>query len=271
MQQSSEDDIISDPSVNHNDDHYPQNHFESLQKMQLKHFWYVGRHKFILKILLKHAPKSNFDLIDFGGGCGGWVHYLFFNVNNKLKRLALADSSLPALENARKILPKKRVELFQVDLLNLGWKNEWDVVTLLDVIEHCPDDRKIMRQVEKTMRVGAKLVVTAPALKFFWSDYDKLVKHQKRYSRSDFHDLTENTNLKLVEVRYFMFFLSPLLMISRKFTRKNSPDRVHLEHKLPNPYVNKILSKIFAAETPLGHKINFPWGTSVIGIYEKVA
>jgi hypothetical protein len=33
--------------------------------------------------------------------------------------------------------------------------------------------------------------------------------------------------------------------------------------------LNGLLSLIFAAETPLGLRLSFPWGTSVLGVFEK--
>ena len=43
------------------------------------------------------------------------------------------------------------------------------------------------------------------------------------------------------------------------------------EHKVPSPILNKMLSLVFCAESPLGHMIPFPWGTSVLGIFEKAS
>jgi hypothetical protein len=42
------------------------------------------------------------------------------------------------------------------------------------------------------------------------------------------------------------------------------------EHRTPHPYVNGVLRKIFEAETGIGHAVRFPWGTSVLGIFEKM-
>jgi len=41
------------------------------------------------------------------------------------------------------------------------------------------------------------------------------------------------------------------------------------EHKVPGRIVNGLLSLVFYAESPLGHVIPFPWGTSILGIFEK--
>jgi SAM-dependent methyltransferase len=44
---------------------------------------------------------------------------------------------------------------------------------LLDVLEHCPDDRAMLREVHRVLRVGGIVVVTVPALHAFsWLDPD---------------------------------------------------------------------------------------------------
>jgi SAM-dependent methyltransferase len=191
-----------------------------------------------------------------------------------LSEVALGDSSRVALKNAKKTLTN--TDTYQVDLMSLDWQERWDVAFLLDVIEHCPDDGEIVRQAAKALRPGGKLFITTPALDFFWSYNDEHAKHLRRYDKKRFRELEDDSGLVLKDVRYFMFFLSPLLWLSRK-TRSRDLDQEAIlkaiadEHKVPNPILNKILSLVFCAESPIGHVIPFPWGTSILGILEKPA
>jgi hypothetical protein len=71
-----------------------------------------------------------------------------------------------------------------------------------------------------------------------------------------------------------MFYLSPLLWLSRNTNLKNLNEEQKLksiqkEHEVPGKILNNILAAIFKAETPLGHILKFPWGTSIIGVFEK--
>jgi hypothetical protein len=90
--------------VSHRNDEYDESGFNTLFNMQSKHFWYIGRHRFILEMVRKYVTISNFAAVDLGGGCGGWVEYLKKNLPNSLSKIALADSSRIALLNARKIM-----------------------------------------------------------------------------------------------------------------------------------------------------------------------
>lgn len=260
-------------TVTHRNDEFVEDQFAHLFEMQSKHFWYLGRHRFLLESLRRHQPSKSFSAIDLGGGCGGWVEYLSQQMPHLLTDLALADSSRVALLNAKGVLDED-VDLYQVDLMDLQMSQQWDTAYLLDVIEHCPDDVTVMREAANAVRPGGKIFVATPALDFFWSYNDEFVKHMRRYDKKKYQDLAKNSGLILKDARYFMFYLSPLYWLSRK-TRPKQLNAAQMEklykeeYKTPHPLLNNILKAVFYGETPLGHSISFPWGTSILGVFEK--
>jgi len=84
---------------------------------------------------------------------------------------------------------------------------------------------------------------------------------------------------EVLDARYFMFFLSPLLWLSRAWTGRKARALSEAEtrrlaermHRVPIWPVNAILAAAFFAETPLGHYIRFPFGTSLLEILRKPA
>lgn len=264
---------VSQNRVVHRNDEFDEAQFQNLFEMQSKHFWYLGRHRFILESLRRFEKKSQFSAIDLGGGCGGWVKYLAEKLPQRISRLGLADSSRVALLNAKQVLPQ-HVDFYQVDLMDLGIKEQWDTGFLLDVIEHCPDDAAIVKEAVKSLKPGGKLFIATPALDFFWSYNDDFVKHIRRYDKEKYRALAGATGLKLIDSRYFMFLLSPLLWLSRK-TKPDVLDEKEMarlyenEYKTPHAALNLPMHAVFSAETPLGHILPFPWGTSILGVFEK--
>ncbi len=266
--------------IRHRDDEYDSGGFEILRDMQSRHFWYRGRHRFLLAALRrmyrrKDSSTPPWSAIDLGGGCGGWVAYLEQRHPDWFSELALADSSLQALEYAGTFV-RPETGRYQIDLLRLPWQARWDVAFLLDVLEHIPDDVAAMRQIFQALRPGGYLFVTTPALKFFWTYNDELVHHVRRYSRADFARLAADTGFQLCWSRYFMFFLSPLLLLSRLKApnlKQMSPEELrahqHRTHRVPVGPLNLALGAAFQAETPLGVWLPFPWGTSVLGVFQK--
>jgi SAM-dependent methyltransferase len=268
--------------VQHRDDEYDQRGFDVLLKMQRNHFWYRGRHKFLLNVVerelggLHHPPlQTKLSAIDIGGGCGGWVEYLHLHSADLFGELALGDSSLRALTLASPVVGSFAAR-YQIDLLDLRWRDRWDVVFLLDVIEHQQADVEAIRQARDCLRPGGLLFVTVPALQFFWTYNDELAKHQRRYSRRDFEHLAQATGMELLRAYYFMFFLSPILYLARRLAkppRLSSSQEIQAflarTHRIPPRAVNKMLQAVFTMESILGHHIRFPWGTSLLGVFRR--
>ena len=262
--------------VSHRDQEYDQDGFNILFHMQKNHFWYRGRHRFLLSALNRYmnSKKEKMSAIDLGGGVGGWVRYLADYSPYLFQTVALADSSETALTMAESVLPSNAAR-YQVDVMNLNWEDHWDCAFLLDVIEHIPNDIEAVRQAATAIKSGGYLFITTPALKQFWSYNDDLAHHLHRYNRNDYINIAKHTGLELCEARYFMFFLSPLYFIARKWKNikdMSEDEKKHLmaeSHKTPIGPVNTILTALFAAETPVGHLVPFPWGTSILGVFRK--
>jgi SAM-dependent methyltransferase len=267
--------------IAHRDQEYDSHAFDTLREMQHRHFWYVGRHRFLFAALRRELRAWQRDrqnrpcAIDLGGGCGGWVSYLQQRLPNWFAELALADSSMRALELAGPVVGPS-VRRYQIDLLSTGWTDRWDFAFLLDVVEHIPDDQRVFQEAFQLLRPGGLLFVTTPALRFFWSYNDRMAHHLRRYSRDDFWRLARSAGFEVRSTRYFMFFLSPLLLLAR--LRRIDPSQMtpeqvmaHLErtHRIPPRPLNAALAAAFSLETPLGHWVPFPWGTSVLGIFRK--
>lgn len=273
---SSEGIYVPSIHVSHRHEDYDEAGFETLRDMQERHFWYRGRHRFLLDSVNSFLPSTDRKLsaIDLGGGAGGWLQFLGNNLPNRFAPLALADSSLVALKLAATVLPH-HVKRYQIDLMQLHMHDQWDVAFLLDVIEHIPDDLKVLQQAHDCLKPGGYLFVTTPAFPKFWSYNDDMVHHQRRYCRSDFVRLALQSGLVLCDARYFMFYLSPLYLLSRikpgfsKMTPAEKRAIILKQHKVPFAPINNLLSAIFALESPIGHRLNFPWGTSILGVFKK--
>jgi SAM-dependent methyltransferase len=267
--------------VTHRDAEYDSRLLPLLQKMQKHHFWYRGRHRFLLEAVHRRLSDAShlargYRVVDLGGGCGGWLSYLLANKKFAIADVALADSSSAALTMAGECLPSQ-VDLRQVDLMELPWAQTWDMAFLLDVLEHQPDQEAVLGQIREALVPGGLLFVTVPALRSFWSWNDDVCRHLRRYSRRDFAELARTCGFSLLDARYFMFLLSPALLATRFATSSRVERQSEYEtlalleklHAIPHPIVNETLAAIFRLETPLGHFVRFPWGTSLLAILQK--
>jgi SAM-dependent methyltransferase len=271
--------LVPGRPVTHRPDAYDEWGFELLLAMQTRHFWFRGRHRYLYRAFRAAAARlSRRDLsaVDLGGGCGGWVRYLAARGPGPVRELALADSSLRALQLADGVVPPE-VTRYQVDLLDLPWRQRWDVAFLLDTLEHIEDDTRVLGEIRGALRPGGLLFVTTPAFPALWSYNDEVAGHRRRYTKRTIRALAAGAGLDLVHASYFMFLLSPLLAASRlgrtprarSLTRDEMRALVRRTHRVPPAAVNETLAAIFAVETALARWVPFPGGTSLLGIFRN--
>jgi SAM-dependent methyltransferase len=267
-------------AVIHDNSDYEESGLACLARMQDRHFWYRGRHRFLMNAVDRFLPRAGLDparasAIDVGGGCGGWVRDLRRDRPGWFPRLMLGDSAPSALRIAAQVVGPD-VELCQIDLRCLGWQNEWDVLFLLDTLEHIREDAAALEELRCATRPGGLLFVTTPALERFRTWNDELAHHHRRYAVQDYRRLAAATGWELLDARYFMFFLAPLALASRfsrppleRMTPQERQAAMEKTHAIPSAPLNALLQGIFSLETPLGHWLRFPFGMSILAVLRK--
>ena len=264
----------------HRSAEYDERTFALLLRMQREHFWYRGRHCRLFRVLDRElgrrpAPPGGWRALDLGGGCGGWLEYLHARRGGRFGQLALGDSSRQALELAGGVVGPFAGR-YHVDLLDLPWTEAWDVVFLLDVLEHIPDHAEVLRQVRRSLRPGGLLFVTAPALPQFWTYNDDWARHQRRYARRDFQALAGPAGFELLRSEYFMFCLSLPLFLSRCLFRPPAaatPEEIEAHawqaHRIPARPLNELLAGVLAFEAAAADVLRLPWGTSILAVLRR--
>ena len=118
---------------------------------------YLGRLRIAIDLL--HESMFN-SLIDIGCGDGRFLKEV--DILFHPERLMGIDYSEKAIDLARKMNPGLCYE--HRDLLRSPLEEQFDVATLLEVIEHIPPDSlsAFMTSVAKALRPGGRLIITAP-------------------------------------------------------------------------------------------------------------
>jgi SAM-dependent methyltransferase len=154
--------------------------------------------------------------------------------------------------------------------------NRWDLILLLDVIEHIPDPLEVIRQARSALRPGGLVLITAPAMPRLSSRNDELALHQRRYRLSDFSTLADQGGFILRTCNYFMGTLSPLYILTRALFRPpHSPPtqqiQAHLAktHRAPSAPVNQLLYAVLRIETALIGRRAPPFGTSILDVFQR--
>ena len=94
-------------------------------------------------------------------------------------------------------------------------RNEYDLVALLDVLEHVPDDLGSLRAIHRRLKPGGALLLTVPANPWMWSAHDAAHHHFRRYTKKQLEELFLRSGLEIELLSYFNTLLYPLIAAAR--------------------------------------------------------
>lgn len=243
--------------------------YEVYEDLERKHWWNIARRRLILSLLEGHFPSlDKARVVDIGAGSGAFLQ--FFEKRNI--QAEAHDGSSEAVEHIRRHtrLPVYRRH-FPEDYGPQDFE-KYDVVLLLDVLEHLQDDRTAFQTAVKLLKREGLLFCTVPACKKMWSEYDIMAHHFRRYAQKELLELVTHPEVEIRKLSHFSTFLFPILFLVRfvehRIYRRSGKEAVFRPHFLPE-ILNRVLFHIFDLEKGLLGHFNFWFGSSLMVILRK--
>jgi SAM-dependent methyltransferase len=233
-------------------------------------WWFVSRRRIFLALLRRCLPAGKRDLRILDAGCGTGINLEYLTEFGQVLGVDLSDD---AIEFCRK---RGNDRVRKMDLRSLAFEaDEFDLVTLLDVVEHIDDDEAAIREAVRVARPGGLILVTVPAFPALWSDHDEVNHHRRRYRASALRQLVVSNGCEIVKFTYMNAFLFPIAYVVRtwqKLRRGISGPPAHpprTDFVDYHPVVNGLLTAVFTAETPLVTTSGLPFGLSLLCLARK--
>lgn len=233
--------------------------YHTLRDLQDRHWWFVGRRTIIEQLIRRFVklPKSP-RILEAGCGYGGNLAMLgkfgdlnAFEYEDEARAYASALSARPVEKG---YLPDR-----------VGFDNDrFELIAMLDVLEHIQDDAGSLRALRERLTDGGSLLVTVPAMPWLWSEHDEVHHHKRRYTKATLQKLLRESGFELVSTGYFNTLLFPLALLQRLAARLfRIPHRVET---LPQRHVNSLLSRIFGFESRFVGRVTAPVGLSLYAV-----
>ena len=238
-----------------------------------KHWWFAGRTWSLLNMIDRVVePDGSKQVLDIGCGAGNMFHHLsrygsVVGVDNNPKPLIIArERGYDVRQGLAEDLPLD--------------DDAFELVALLDTVEHCDDEMAILRECYRVCTPGGHLVVTVPAFMWLWSHNDVLNDHKRRYTTQELGEKLGQVGFRINRMTYNNFFVFPMaapLVLLRRGTDQEpelgSPhfddESYQVEMEPAPPLLNTILSGVTWTESQVLRWANLPVGTSIICIAEK--
>ena len=230
-----------------------------------KHWWFVARRQILQQVICRLNLPKNAQILEAGCGTGGNLQML--SRYGEVSAMELNQIACQ-LANQRQVTDVKRGSLPD----NIPFSSDYDLILILDVIEHLNDDLSALEALYYKLKPGGYLLVTVPAYMFLWSEHDEINHHKRRYRLKALKQVVKKAGYEVSYGSYFNTFLFPLVVIVRilaKLLPKQNTNQISSDLVVPSKPVNQILKWLFASERYLIDKFTLPFGVSVLLLAKK--
>ena len=172
-----------------------------------RHPWELARFQ-VVKTLVDDQIENYVDKKILDLGCGDMFFLETFSKDKPSTEFYAVDPSfeinfpISRYESAIKIHSS-------IDDLPNGKDLVFDVIFLMDVIEHVRDDQLFLKNLMEYSFIGndTLFVITAPAYQQLFCHYDRFLRHFKRYTNASLEKVTASVGLFTVDKGYFFWSL----------------------------------------------------------------
>ena len=250
----------------HDDDvHYPEEGADLTARVEETSFWFRHRNH-VLELILDQYPPGG-TLWDVGGGNG----FQAMALERSGRSVVLVEPGAPGCRNARQ---RGVTWVVQATLESLALPSGWlHGISLLDVLEHLRDPRRVLRESQRVLRPGGRVYVTVPAFDVLWSDEDIFAEHERRYRKRTLAEDLEQSGFRVEYItHYFQPLFLPILFLRSLPYRHTGgkPREMDLTEHQPGGVRLKVIEALLARErSALSHGKRLSFGSSLLAVGRK--
>jgi len=226
------------------------------------HFWIQWRFNRLIKILPTSYEWG--QVLDVG--CGNAVVQSQVEKYNG-RAIDGCDLSIKALREA---LPSKgELYYYNVHDRRKDLQERYDTIFLLDVLEHIQDPVRFIDSIRFHLKDNGLLIVNVPAFQLFYSSYDEVQGHVKRYRFKLLQEEFNAAGFCIENTMYWGMSMVPIVLLRKLIVNFFPKEKIMSVGFQPqNAFVNFIFQSLRRIECRIFKKV--PFGTSLMAVARKV-
>ena len=236
--------------------------FDRMAELDQHHWWFTARRRILSSVMRRIVrPPAGARILELGCGTGHNLDMLG----------AFGSVEASELDGHARDLATKRLgrSVEKVALPDLGKfpVASYDLIALLDVLEHVPDDKASLAAIFTRLKPGGALLLTVPANPWMWSAHDVAHHHHRRYRKAEIAALARAAGYEVDLLSPFNTMLFPLIAGVRLLNKMRGHDSA--DDALPAKPINRALDKLFGFEAGLIGRLPFPFGVSLVAVLRR--
>lgn len=233
--------------------------------LEEKHWWFAARRTLVEKIIGQLALPPDARILEAGCGTGGNLAMLA--QHGQVQAMEL-DGQARRMAQAKGIAQVAAGRL--PDALPYP-QGRFDLIVLLDVLEHVEDDQRTLERLGSLLKPGGHLLISVPAFSFLWSTHDEAHHHKRRYGLAELKNKISHAGLEITYASYFNTLLFPLILGARLLGKLRNRRKKNGDLAMPGPWINRLLFAAFASEHHVLGRWSLPFGVSAMAVARKGA
>lgn len=214
-----------------------------------RHPWELARYTALGRIIRDVIHDGvHFEVLDVGSG-DGYFAGRFVDDFPRIGRFVAYDPMLG--EEDLRVMNHEKLEF-----VNRVPERMFDLVLLLDVLEHIDDDVKFLEDtILKVVKPSSFVLISVPSYQSLFSHHDTFLGHKRRYSPSQ---LNEVAGVHLQVVDFGTMFFLPLVAryIQTRLSRSNSSDGTAVGGWKRGPIITALIEKILNCDIAIAQTLS---------------
>jgi SAM-dependent methyltransferase len=236
--------------------------YQRMAELDSAHWWFIARRQILEELIRREVrPPTDAKILEIGCGTGHNLEML-----GKFGRVEATELDATARGIATQRLGRAVLSAALPDL-SMFAADTFDLIALLDVLEHVADDEAALRAIRERLKPGGKLLVTVPGNPWMWSAHDRAHHHFRRYPKRALTALAAKTGYAADLVSPFNSLLFPAIAAARILAK--AIGRESADDAMPPAPVNAVLRTVFALERPFIGRVPMPFGVSLVAVLRR--
>ena len=227
---------------------------DAYARIEADHPWFVARRDLFAD---RVRDDQGARIVDIGCGTGMFLSHLH----------ALGFARLAGVEVSARLRARFRVPSIPLHE-TIPTDRTFDVVFMLDVLEHIADDVGTLDRVHDALEPGGRFLLSVPAHPFLWGPHDDVNQHERRYRKRELRDKLTAAGFAIERLSYWNLFAFPAVCAVRWLGLGKGDGAGDLG--LGPSLALRVYSRLLALENRLLRRMTLPFGVSLVAFTRRV-